>query len=158
MLIFLDKQLVAALFNLFNGGTETTVSTLRWAILLMAKYPEVQKKVQKEIDTEIGAKSPEISDKSKLKFTDAVLFEVQRVASLDPSEVHRVTKTVTIRGYTIPKDSIALLNFFAVHRDKRIWKDPEYFHVENFYDEEKKSIKNTDRLIHFGLGLIIFKY
>ena len=149
--------MVAALFNLFNAGTETLLSTLRWALLLMAKYPDVQKKVKKEIDSEIGGKSPKISDKNKLKFTEAALCEVQRVASLAASEVHRVTKTVSIRGYTIPKDSIALLNFFAVHRDKRIWKDPEHFHLENFYDEEKKELKNTDRLIPFGMGLTIFK-
>ena len=118
----------------------------------MARYPEIQTKVHAEIDDELGLKSPSIIHKSKLKFTDAVLCEVQRIASLLPIAVHRVTKTISLRGFTIPENSTAVANLYAIHRDERVWKDPQHFHVENFYDEKSRSLKNTEQLIPFSLG------
>lgn len=41
---FHNENLKALSGNLFAAGTETTGSTLRWAILLMMKYPEIQSK------------------------------------------------------------------------------------------------------------------
>ena len=128
------------------------MSTLRWCILLMARYPDIQAKVYAEINGEIGDRAPSMSDKSKMKFTEAVLCEIQRVASLAPTGVHRVTKTIILKGYTIHENTIALTNLYAAHRDTRIWKDPEHFHVENFYDEKSNSLKNTEQLIPFSLG------
>ena len=118
----------------------------------MARYPDIQAKVYAEINGEIGDRSPSLSDKSKMKFTEAVLCEIQRVASLAPTGIHRVTKTIILKGYTIPENTIALTNLYAAHRDTRIWKDPEHCLVENFYDEKSNSIKNSEQLIPFSLG------
>ncbi len=118
----------------------------------MARYPEIQAKVHEEIDREIADRAPSMSDKSKLKYTEAVLCEIQRVAALIPIGFLRVTKDITLRGYRVPENTIALANLYAVHRDTRTWKDPEHFHVENFYDEKSDSLKNTEKLVPFSLG------
>ncbi|KAG7153756.1 Cytochrome P450 2L1-like 3 [Homarus americanus] len=44
-------NLLANLSDLFVAGSETTSSTLRWACLYLALHPEVQTKIQKEIDS-----------------------------------------------------------------------------------------------------------
>ena len=49
-----DTMLIVTLLDLFNAGHETTATSLRWFYLYMMHYPEVQAKVQMEIDTEIG--------------------------------------------------------------------------------------------------------
>ena len=36
------------------AGTDTSRTTLNWVILLMAAHPEVQEKMQKEIDDVVG--------------------------------------------------------------------------------------------------------
>ena len=137
------------------AGTETTVNTLRWTVLLMARYPNIQKRVHEEIDRELGNNAPRYGNRQNLKFTEAVLCEIQRGANLVPFLPHRVTSNTTLRGYTIPENSIVIPNSFAVHRDPKMWKDPEYFHVENFFDESKNVIIKTDHLIPFGMGMPI---
>ena len=49
-----DKQLLASLGDLFGAGAETTSSTLYWMVVFMLEYPEIQRKVQKEIDDTVG--------------------------------------------------------------------------------------------------------
>jgi len=41
---FHNENLKALVANSFAAGTETTANTLRWALLLMMKYPEIQSK------------------------------------------------------------------------------------------------------------------
>ena len=143
------------IFDLFVAGTETTTSSLRWAILLIARNLEVQKRVQAEIDHELGKNKPNYSNRKSLIYTEAVLCEIQRVATLLPFFPHKTTCCVNVRGFTIPENSIVCPNSLAVHRDPKIWKDPEHFNVKNFYDEEKKLLFNTDYLIPFGMGILL---
>ncbi|KFP55384.1 Cytochrome P450 2J2, partial [Cathartes aura] len=40
--IFQEENLVACTLDLLFAGTETTSTTIRWALLYMAIYPEIQ--------------------------------------------------------------------------------------------------------------------
>ncbi|MED6281454.1 hypothetical protein CHARACLAT_021771 [Characodon lateralis] len=39
---FTEENLIYTVANLFSAGTDTTAATLRWGLLLMAKYPQIQ--------------------------------------------------------------------------------------------------------------------
>jgi cytochrome P450 len=41
------------MLDLFIAGTETTSNSLMWLILLLATHPEIQEKVQQEIDAHV---------------------------------------------------------------------------------------------------------
>ena len=41
------------MIDLFIAGTETTSTSLLWLILLLATYPEIQEKIQQEIDSHV---------------------------------------------------------------------------------------------------------
>jgi len=55
--VFQEKQLLHFVRDLFVAGTETTTSTLRWAILCLLHYPEIQKKLYEEILAVVGEKN-----------------------------------------------------------------------------------------------------
>ena len=97
-------------------GSETTADTLRWAFLILAQRPDVQERVRAEVHERIGReRAPRYSDRSALRYTEAVLNEVHRFASIVPtSTAHRATRDVELRGYLIPEDSIVHPNLCAL--------------------------------------------
>ncbi len=52
--------------DLFAAGSETTATTLAWAVLFMILHPDSQRKVQQEIDQVIGHdREPSLDDRGK---------------------------------------------------------------------------------------------
>ncbi|XP_041942717.1 cytochrome P450 2K1-like isoform X2 [Alosa sapidissima] len=93
--LFHEKNLIYCVTNLFAAGTDTSGTTLRWGLLLMAKYPHIQERVHEEIDRVIGGRQPTIGDRKSLPYTDAVIHEIQRVANIVPLSLPHTTSCDT---------------------------------------------------------------
>ncbi|CAJ0962420.1 unnamed protein product [Ranitomeya imitator] len=102
---FHDGNLLMTTYDLFSVGTETTSSTMRWAVLFMLLYPDVQSKVQEEIDRVIGReRKPTMADVLQMPYTNAVIHEVQRYGDISPLALpHMTYRDMEIKGYLIPK-------------------------------------------------------
>eukprot|EP00079_Xenopus_tropicalis_P036213 XP_017949984.1 PREDICTED: cytochrome P450 2C31 isoform X2 [Xenopus tropicalis] len=149
---FHDENLTVLLGNLFGAGMETTSTTLRWGLLLMMKYPEVQKKVQDDIDRVIGSAEPRLEHRKLMPYTDAVIHEIQRFANIAPTNVpHATTKDVTFRGFFIPKGTQIMPLLTSVLRDKAYFKKPEEFYPEHFLDSDGNFVKN-EACLPFSAG------
>ena len=76
-------NLQRSLTDLFGAGSETTSSSLMFAFLYMIKYPEIQERIQREIDEVcVGGRSVCLDDRPRMPYTDAALHEVMRCACL----------------------------------------------------------------------------
>nr|XP_012616377.1 cytochrome P450 2K4-like isoform X2 [Microcebus murinus] len=141
---FSDENLVALVSNLFVAGTETTASTLRWGILLMMRYPEVQKKVYDEITKVVGLAQPRIAHRTQMPYTDAVIHEVQRFANILPTGLPRATTTdIIFKNYYIPKGTEVIILLTSVLRDQTQWEKPDIFNPEHFLNSKGKFIKKA---------------
>jgi len=149
---FDEEQLLVTTFDLFSAGSETTATTLAWAVCYMITNPEVQTKVQQEIDEVLGDRPPSLDDRGQLSFTEATIMEIQRLGSIAPMAVpHRALSDINIRGYKIPKDTMIWSMLYYMMRDPDYWKDPEDFKPERFLGEDGKVIKE-ERFIPYGIG------
>ncbi|XP_077985282.1 cytochrome P450 2U1-like [Glandiceps talaboti] len=151
---FSESELKQVLSELFIAGTETTAMTLRWALLFMILYPDIQEKVFIEINQVVGeSRRPNCNDEINLPFTKALLLEIQRVASVVPLSVpHAALKDATIQNCTIPKGTIVLNNLWSVHHDPVAWPEPDKFDPYRFYDDENNSVKKHESFLPFGAG------
>ncbi|XP_030310965.1 cytochrome P450 2J2 [Calypte anna] len=132
--IFQEENLVACTLDLLFAGTETTSTTIRWGLLFMTTYPEIQARVQSEIDAVIGqARPPALEDRNNMPYTNAVIHEVQRKGNIIPFNVPRqTTKDAVLDGYCIPKGTIVVTNLTSVMFDKNEWETPDTFNPEHF--------------------------
>ncbi|XP_033641225.1 cytochrome P450 2J6-like [Asterias rubens] len=148
-----EGNLVGTIGNLLIAGSVTTSATLQWGLLYMMVYQEVQKRVQAEIDTVVGRnRLPRLADKPNLNYTQAVIWEIQRLGSVAPLGVsHAAGADTQLNGMDIPKDALLVANLWAVFRDPKLWPEPGQFKPERFLDCEGKAVK-PEELIPFSTG------
>lgn len=120
----------------------------------MLHNPQVLQKLQSELDCVIGEnRLPNLNDRSQLPYTEAVLYEIQRVSNVAPlGIVHRSTETVQFSKYFIPKNAIMLVSLYSLNMDKNYWKDPETFCPERFLNDDGTLMQHADQFLPFGLG------
>ncbi|XP_056671012.1 cytochrome P450 2J2-like isoform X2 [Monodelphis domestica] len=149
---FSEGNLASCTLDIFFAGTETTSTTLRWALLYMALYPEIQGKIQAEIDRVIGqSRQPTMADKENMPYTNAAIHEVQRMGNIIPINVPRVaTVDTTVAGYHVPKGTVLMTNLTALHRDPKEWATPETFNPEHFL--ENGQFKKRESFLPFSAG------
>ncbi|XP_025252654.1 cytochrome P450 2C9 isoform X2 [Theropithecus gelada] len=150
---FTIENLENTAVDLFGAGTETTSTTLRYALLLLLKHPEVTAKVQEEIERVIGRnRSPCMQDRSHMPYTDAVVHEIQRYIDLLPTNLpHAVTCDVKFRNYLIPKGTTILISLTSVLHDNKEFPNPEMFDPRHFLDEGG-NFKKSNYFMPFSAG------
>ncbi|XP_075057370.1 cytochrome P450 2B19-like [Mixophyes fleayi] len=151
-LYYHNDNLIALMVDLFVAGMETTTTTLRWSLLLMMKYPDIQKKVQNEIEKVIGSAQPQIEHRKQMPYTEAVINEIQRFGDIAPGNVpHATSQDVTFKGYFIPKGTTILPLLTSVLKDAAYFDKPEEFYPEHFLTSEGHFKKN-EAFIPFSIG------
>ncbi|XP_071452780.1 methyl farnesoate epoxidase-like [Hetaerina americana] len=155
---FTDDQLVGVGLDLFAAGYDTTFNTIVFSLLYMILNPEVQSKVQEEMDSIIGNdRLPSFQDRDshRLPYTEATVLEILRCSTVVPMSVPHAPlhfmKDTEFRGHVIPKNAQIFLNLYELHHDPDIWGDPQNFRPERFLNDEGKLIRH-EALIPFGIG------
>ncbi|XP_036403196.1 cytochrome P450 2K1-like isoform X1 [Megalops cyprinoides] len=149
---FHQNNLIMTVGNLFAAGTDTTATTLRWGLLLMAKYPHIQDRVQEEMSRVIGDRQPRTEDRRSLPYTNAVIHEIQRLANISPLSLPHVTSSdITFQGFLIKKGTTVIPLLASVMQDESEWKNPYSFNPDHFLDEEGHFIKR-DAFLPFSAG------
>ncbi|XP_053105462.1 cytochrome P450 2J2-like isoform X2 [Hemicordylus capensis] len=149
---FHEENLIFSTLDLFFAGTQTTSTTLRWALLYMAFYPEIQERVQAEIDSVIGqSRQPSMDDRDSMPYTNAVVHEIQRMGNLLPLSAPRMTtKDTTLAGFRVPKGTVLSGSLSSVLLAKEEWKTPDVFNPGNFL--ENGQFRKREAFLPFSAG------
>uniref|UniRef100_A0A8D0CQZ3 Cytochrome P450 2K1-like n=1 Tax=Sander lucioperca TaxID=283035 RepID=A0A8D0CQZ3_SANLU len=140
---FHERNLMQTVSNLFGAGTDTTATTLRWGLLFMAKNPKIQ---GKELKGRFG------EDRKNLPFTDAVIHETQRLASILPIAVpHKTSQDITFQGHFIKKGTTVYPLLTSVLHDESEWERPHSFYPAHFLDKDGKFVKR-EAFMPFSAG------
>ena len=139
-------------------GTTTTFNTLSAFVNLMAHYPKVQEKLQKEVDNIVGSsRDVSISDRQNMHYTRATIYELNRFVSVAPLGIpHSTVLECQLGGATLPKGTSILPNVWSLHHDDKFWGDPWQFRPERFLDDQGMVLPadhgNRKHLMPFGAG------
>lgn len=123
---FTDENLVDQLMTFLAAGHETTASSMTWAIYMLCRYPEVQRRLREEI----RSKLPSIDDASAtitsldidhMPYLNAVCSEVLRYFSPVPMTLREAAVDTTIQGHKVPKGTRIILGVTANNKDPALW-------------------------------------
>ena len=118
----------------------------------MALNPEVQKKVQAEIHSNIGTRSPTMDDTHTLPYVMATLMEIQRLGLIAPgSLLHTLLENSTYNDYVFEKGTVFVANLTKFLLDPLVFELPHTFNPLRFLDENMK-IRKYEQFVPFGIG------
>ncbi|KAI9095305.1 hypothetical protein K1719_026339 [Acacia pycnantha] len=151
---FTLDNIKAILLNMFVGGTETSATTIDWAMAEMMKNPEIKKKAQQEVRRVYGKKG--YVDESQLDQLKYVALVIQETLRLHPPAVLLVprenSEKCQINGYEIPLKTRVMVNVWAIGRHPDCWNEPEKFQPERFIDSSIDYKGTNFEFIPFGAG------
>ncbi|KAM3308533.1 hypothetical protein P3S67_010277 [Capsicum chacoense] len=140
------------ILDMFTGGTETSSTTIIWAMSELMKHPDIMVKAQSGVRQAFKEKTDfDEEDLDNLPYLNLVIKETLRLHA--PNIVHRECREETIvDGYTIPDKATALVNTWAMGRDPEVWDDPESFIPERFENSPIDYLGNNYEYLPFGAG------
>ncbi|KAJ6340331.1 hypothetical protein OIU77_008148 [Salix suchowensis] len=146
---------------MFIAGTETTANTLEWAMALLLNHPKVMLKVKAEIDEHVGhGRLLNDSDTVKLPYLGCVITETLRLYPPAPLLLpHLSSEACTAGGFDIPQGTMLVVNAWTMHRDPKLWEEPDEFKPERFLGGfgEREGFKyfpfGTGRRVCPGAGM-----
>ncbi len=131
----------------FLAGHETSASALAWTLYLLATHPEWQDKLATEAATLV----PEFSGLSRLRLTRDVFREALRLYPPVPMMVRETSKPEMFRGRAVPKGAQVVLSPWHLHRQERLWDNPDGFDPARWATENGKTC-SREAYIPFSAG------
>jgi cytochrome P450 len=146
-----DAQLRDETLTVLGAGHETTASLLSFALYLLSLHPTTARALAAEVDAAIGQAAPTMADLPKMPLLSRVVHETLRLypsawgfdrVAVEPDE---------IGGVRIEPGDFILLVPWALHRDPKLWENPEGFDPDRFLPEAVER-RHKYAFLPFGGG------
>lgn len=154
-----DSDMIAVLWEMIFRGSDTVAILIEWILARMILHPDVQSKVQEEVDR-ITEKSRPVkeSDVTNMVYLQSVVNEVLRLHPPGPllAWARLSIEDTIVDGYHVPAGTTAMVNMWAITRSEEVWSEPLEFKPERFMNQIEPvvfSVLGSDlRLAPFGSG------
>ncbi|KAJ8536325.1 hypothetical protein K7X08_034726 [Anisodus acutangulus] len=150
-----DSDMIAVLWEMIFRGTDTVTILLEWILARMVLHPDIQAKVQCEMDNVVGTDRAVCdSDLPNLPYIQAVVKETLRVHPPGPllSWARLAIHDTSVGQHLIPAGTTAMVNMWAITHDEKIWSQPEEYMPKRFLEEDVAIMGSDLRLAPFGSG------
>jgi len=144
-----DTQVRDETMTLFLAGHETTANALAWTWYELARNPEVERELHRELDVVLGDRLPAPADYATLPYTEMVLAESMRLHPPAWGVGRYALEDVAIGPWTVPRKGLVIVSQYVTHRLPHLWPDPERFDPLRFTPEQKQS---RPKLAYFPFG------
>jgi cytochrome P450 len=132
-----DAEIRDELLTLLVAGHETTATALSWAMERLVRHPEKLERLRTE--TRAGEDA----------YLTATIQETLRLRPVIVIVIRKLTEPVELGGYELPAGARVTPSIHLIHRDPKIYPEPDRFLPERFLDNPP----GTYTWIPFGGGI-----
>ncbi|XP_055957500.1 cytochrome P450 2D6 isoform X2 [Patella vulgata] len=152
-----EESVKGVIIDTVVAGLITTSSFLGGFLLLMLHHPDIQRRIQEELDEVLAGRQPSLGDRSSLHYTNAAILECLRyIRHLPYALPHMNREEIEIEGYRIPAKSTIITNLWYMAKDEQQWDNPDVFNPDRFLDDDRKLVPANhqlrQQLMPFGVG------
>lgn len=144
-----DVQLRDEVMTIFLAGHETTANALTWAFYLLSQNPRHSARLTEETRSVLNGRPATLEDLPKLEYVRMVIDETMRLYPPAWFLVRRAIEDDEIGGFHIPAKTLVMIPPWTVHRNPRVWENPEAFDPERF---RKDRLAAMPRFAYFPFG------
>lgn len=127
-----DGEILDELKTLIIAGHETSAGTLNWAWYLLARHPEVERRLLAEIAERLPGPDFGFDEVMALEYMPRVLKETLRLYPPVWLFSRRAVGPDRLGDYDVPAGTHIFISPYLFHRNARLWEDPERFDPERF--------------------------
>ncbi|MBL9014293.1 MAG: cytochrome P450 [Myxococcales bacterium] len=146
-----DAQVRDEVMTLFVAGHETTASSLTWALVLLARHPEIAARLRQEADSVLAGRTPTFDDLPRLPYALQVFKETLRLYPPAPVVGREAIAPVQLGSVQLPAGAWVLANIYGVHRRAELFAEPNRFNPDRFAPEVARQLPRG-ALVPFGDG------
>jgi cytochrome P450 len=145
-----DDEICHELVLFILAGHDTTSTTLAYALWALGRHPSIQDQVADEVSA-LGDRPLTPDDVPQLGHTVRVLHEALRLCPPAAGTPRMLSKDIAVDGYRLEAGTMAVINFYAMHRDPELWDRPLTFDPDRFLPERSKG-RSRWQYLPFGGG------
>lgn len=146
-----DVDIRDNIITFIGAGHETTALALTWTFFLLARNPDIERRVLAEIAQVTGGAPLEAGQVAELAYTRQVVQESMRVYPPVAMVVRQSTRDLDIGGVKITPHDNVFVPIYAIHHHKNLWPNPETFDPDRFAPEAVKA-RHRWSYLPFGAG------
>ncbi|KIK78214.1 hypothetical protein PAXRUDRAFT_834670 [Paxillus rubicundulus Ve08.2h10] len=150
------EELTAEALTQLIAGSDTTSNSSCAITYYLARYPDVQEKLQKELDEALGSEDEYVSTYEQVKrlpYLAAVIDEALRMHSTSSIGLPRVAPEggLTINNIHFPQGAVLSVPTYTIHRDQKAWGDDrDVFRPERWFERDQLMMQKAFNPFSFG--------
>ena len=145
------ERVINNLLTLLEAGHETTSRALTWTLYLLARAPEWQNRLRREVIAVASDEPLTAEHLPNLVLTQQVLKEAMRLYPPAPFISRQLMKPIELGGESLPAGAMIMMSIYAMHRHRRLWTDPDRFDPTRFAPEREATFPRN-QFMPFGAG------
>lgn len=153
---FTDDEIIGNALTMLMAGEDTTANTLAWMMDLLIEHPDVQRRLQAEVDAVLGdaPRPADYAQADRLPYLDAVAHEAMRLKPVGPFLAFDANEEVDVGGVRVPKHSAVFVLTSHTAKQPGRFSDPLAFRPERWLEGRPAdlAVHEPRAFMPFGAG------
>ncbi|MFE5300704.1 cytochrome P450 [Streptomyces sp. NPDC056632] len=136
-----DSEIHAQVVTMLIAGSETSATTLTWALHLLTEHPEVERRLRDELDAVLDGRPARWADLPELSYTARVIKETLRLRPPTWILTRSTTTETELGGRRLRPGTVVVLSAYAMQLNAAVHDSPGRFDPDRWLPENESSLQ-----------------